>query len=384
MAQQVTILGGTGTIGDNMLALLRMHRDRAQLFGISAYQNLDKLAQIISEFLPQIVAVPDLPHDHALHQLCRDKGAELLIGDEAIAALAARPVDLVVGAIVGMAGLSSVMSAVVAGQTIALANKESLVAAGHIVMPALSEYGAKIIPVDSEHNAIHQCLMGQEANKVEQITLTASGGPFLHHSAQQMRHVTKADALAHPNWVMGAKVSIDSATLMNKGLELLEASHLFGVGGDVLSAIIHPQSVVHGLVEYRDSSVIAHLAEADMKLPLGFALGLEERLPTGTKRLNLTTAGRLDFFDIDREKFPCFALAEQVIDAPAQQAIILNAANEIAVEAFLDDRLAFHEIAVIVDKTLHQNFTITARTLDDVYALDTEARAQAMQFCNGR
>ena len=251
-------------------------------------------------------------------------------------------------------------------------------------MPALSKYGAKIIPVDSEHNAIHQCLMGQEANKVEQITLTASGGPFLHHSAAQMRNLTKADALAHPNWVMGAKVSIDSATLMNKGLELLEASHLFGVGGDVLSAIIHPQSVVHGLVEYCDSSVIAHLATADMKLPLGFALGLEERLPTGTKRLSLTKAGRLDFFDIDREKFPCFALAEQVIDAPAQQAIILNAANEIAVEAYLDDRLAFHEIAVIVDKTLDQNFSITARTLDDVYALDTEARAQARQFCNGR
>ena len=382
MAQQVTILGGTGTIGDNMLALLRMHGDRAQLYGVSAYRNLDKLSQIITEFSPKFVAVPDLPCDHILHKLCRDKGAELLIGDNAIADLAARPVDLVVGAIVGMAGLSSVMSAVMAGQTIALANKESLVAAGHIVMPALAEYGAKIIPVDSEHNAIHQCLMGQDASKVEQITLTASGGPFLHHSAEALRQVTKADALAHPNWVMGAKVSIDSASLMNKGLELLEASHLFGLGRDGLSAIIHPQSLVHGLVEYIDSSVIAHLATADMKLPLGFALGLEDRLPTGTERLNLTKAGRLDFFEIDREKFPCFALAEQVIDAPAQQAIILNAANEIAVEAFLEDKLAFHEIAAIVSKTLDQNFTIAASTLDEVYALDSEARAQAVQFCN--
>ena len=224
--------------------------------------------------------------------------------------------------------------------------------------------------------------MGQDASKVEQITLTASGGPFLHHSAEALRQVTKADALAHPNWVMGAKVSIDSASLMNKGLELLEASHLFGLGRDGLSAIIHPQSLVHGLVEYIDSSVIAHLATADMKLPLGFALGLEDRLPTGTERLNLTKAGRLDFFEIDREKFPCFALAEQVIDAPAQQAIILNAANEIAVEAFLEDKLAFHEIAAIVSKTLDQNFTIAASTLDEVYALDSEARAQAVQFCN--
>ena len=384
MMRHITILGGTGTIGDNMLALLRMHPKSTSLYGLSAHKNIEKLITIIQEFAPKVVAVPDLPSDHALHEICHASGTELLVGEAAIDELAGRKVDLVVGAIVGMAGLSSVMAAVKAGQVIALANKESLVAAGHLVMPILAQYNAQIIPVDSEHNAIHQCLMGQDRSKVEMITLTASGGPFLHRDKADMASVTKADALAHPNWVMGAKVSIDSATLMNKGLELLEASHLFAAPRAQLSAIIHPQSIIHGMVDFCDGSVIAHMATADMKLPLGFALGLEERLPTGTERLSLTKAGRLDFFDIDREKFPCFALAEQVIDAPAQQAIILNAANEIAVEAFLDDRLAFHEIAVIVDKTLDQNFTITARTLDEVYALDTEARARALQFCHGR
>ena len=379
--RQITILGGTGTIGDNMLALLRMHPQTTALYGLSAHKNIEKLITIIQEFAPKVAAVPNLPSDHALHEICHASGTELLVGEGAVDELAGRKVDLVVGAIVGMAGLSSVMAAVKSGQVIALANKESLVAAGHLVMPILAQYGAQIIPVDSEHNAIHQCLMGQDRSKVEMITLTASGGPFLHRDKADMASVTKADALAHPNWVMGAKVSIDSATLMNKGLELLEASHLFAAPRAQLSAIIHPQSIIHGMVDFCDGSVIAHMATADMKLPLGFALGLEERLTTGTKPLRLTDLARLDFLEIDREKFPCFAYAEQVIDEAPEKAVILNSANEIAVEAFLADQIAFHEIATIVGKSLDHHFTSDAASLDGVYELDQQARAFASHLC---
>ena len=381
MKRSVTILGGTGTIGDNMLSLLRRHGDKAELYGLSAHKNIDKLITIIHEFSPRVVALQELSADHELHGICRNAGIELLIGEGAIDTLAARKVSLVVGAIVGMAGLSSVMAAVKAGQVIALANKESLVAAGHLVMPILDQYGARIIPVDSEHNAIHQCLMGQDRSKVEMITLTASGGPFLYHDKESMASVTKADALAHPNWVMGAKVSIDSATLMNKGLELLEASHLFAAPRAQLSAMIHPQSIIHGMVDFCDGSVMAHMATADMKLPLGFALGIEERLATGTKPLRLTELARLDFLEIDREKFPCFAYAEQVIDEAPEKSVILNSANEIAVEAFLADQIAFHEIATIVGKTLDHNFTCDAASLDGVYELDEQARAFASHMC---
>ena len=379
--RHITILGGTGTIGDNMLALLRMHPQTTALYGLSAHKNIEKLITIIQEFAPKVAAVPDLPSDHALHEICRASGTELLVGEGAVDELAGRKVDLVVGAIVGMAGLSSVMAAVKAGQVIALANKESLVAAGHLVMPILAQYGAQIIPVDSEHNAIHQCLMGQDRSKVEMITLTASGGPFLHRDKADMVSVTKVDALAHPNWVMGAKVSIDSATLMNKGLELLEASHLFAAPRAQLSAIIHPQSIIHGMVDFCDGSVIAHMATADMKLPLGFALGLEERLATGTVPLRLTELKQLDFLEIDREKFPCYAYAEQVIDEAPEKAVILNSANEIAVEAFLADQIAFHEIATIVGKSLDHHFTSDAASLDGVYELDQQARAFASHLC---
>lgn len=376
----VTILGGTGTIGDNMLSLLRRHSDIASLYGVSAHRNIAKLQEIIAEFSPKLVAVTELPEGSDLPEICRRAGAELLVGAGAIDALAKQKVDLVVAAIVGMAGLSSVMSAVKAGQTIALANKESLVSAGHLVMPALSVYGADIIPVDSEHNAIHQCLLGQETDKVDKITLTASGGPFLRHSKSDLMKVTKSDALAHPNWVMGAKVSIDSASLMNKGLELLEASHLFAVGRAKLSAVIHPQSLVHGFVDYCDGSVIAHMASADMKLPLGFALGLGKRLETGTKPLRLTEIQTLEFLEIDREKFPCFALAEQVIDEGADKSIILNAANEIAVEEFLDDKLAFHQIATITDHCLAHNFDHDTTSLEGVMALDKQVRDFARAY----
>lgn len=380
MKRTVTLLGGTGTIGDNMLALLRRHKQNAALYGLSAHKNLSKLADIIREFAPKFVALDDVPHDHELHQICQQTGTELMVGPEAIEALARQPVDLVVGAIVGMAGLPSVMAAVQAGQTIALANKESLVAAGHLVMPLLAQTGAHIIPVDSEHNAIHQCLMGQERDKVTSIILTASGGPFREVDIATLSSVKKEQALAHPNWVMGAKVSIDSATMMNKGLELLEAAHLFDVQADKLDAIIHPQSLIHGLVHYQDGSVIAHMASADMKLPLGFALGLESRLETGTKPLNLIEIGQMSFRAIEEARYPCYALAKQVIDEAPAKAIILNAANEVAVEAFLADRIGFVQIADIVTEALMHVQAGDASSLPAVFEIDKAARQHSAAF----
>ena len=380
--RRVSIFGATGSIGQNTLDLLRRDPTAYQVVALSGGRNIAQLAKDALEFSPEVVVTAFADLLPELQAAMAGSGVAVEAGAEAIARAAERPADWIMSCIVGVAGLTPSLHAVQQGTTLALANKESLVAAGHLVMPILSTYGARIIPVDSEHNAIHQCLMGQDRNKVQTITLTASGGPFLYRNKADMALVTKADALAHPNWVMGAKVSIDSATLMNKGLELLEASHLFAAPRAQLSAIIHPQSIIHGMVDFCDGSVMAHLATADMKLPLGFALGLEERLATGTKPLRLTDLARLDFLEIDREKFPCFAYAEQVIDEAPEKSVILNSANEIAVEAFLADKIAFHEIVTIVGKSLDHGFSSDAQSLDGVYDLDEQARAFASQLCH--
>lgn len=372
--KQITILGGTGTIGDNMLDLLRQHHTDYALYGISAFDNMDKLSEIITEFKPQYVAVPKPDKANLIKDLCSKHNVKLLSGDNAINELASQKVDLVVGAIVGMAGLASTMAAVKAGQRIALANKESLVAAGHIIMPLLSEYGAEIIPVDSEHNAIHQCLMGQKRDEVRKITLTASGGPFLYKSIEELAHIGRKEALAHPNWVMGAKVSIDSASLMNKGLELIEAAHLFNASTDELDAIIHPQSIIHGMVDFKDSSLIAHMATADMRLPLGFAMGLGDRLSTNVDTLDLVALGKLEFLAIDEDKFRCFALARQVIAEAPEKAVILNAANEVAVAAFLDEKTSFLSISKLVETVLSSHIDGSAGDIESIFALDKLAR----------
>ena len=383
--KQISILGGTGTIGDNMLDLLRQHNQTVRLFGVSAYQNIEKLKAIITEFQPSYAAIPSSDHGSDLKSICDKTGTTLLVGDDAIAELASlSDADLVVAAIVGMAGLSGVIAAIKAGHDIALANKESLVSAGHIVMPMLAQYNARIIPVDSEHNAIYQCLMGQNRDEVTKITLTASGGPFRSYNYEQLQKVTKADALRHPNWVMGAKVSIDSATLMNKGLELIEAAHLFNASSDDLSAVIHPQSLVHGMVDFKDGSMIAHLATADMRLPLGFALGGDTRINTGLSALDLISHGRLDFAPINEADFACYALARQVIDDRDGKAAILNAANEVAVEAFLANEISFLAIAAIVEETLAANLTGEAHNLDGLLALDETARQHARMIIKNR
>ena len=371
--KSIIIAGGTGTIGDNALSLIRCYPNDYRLVGFSAHQNIEKAASIIAEFQPDFVAVADESRAASLHELLSEP-CEILTGEAAIDEAVTRPCDLVVAAIVGMAGLSSTVAAVRAGQTIALANKESLVAAGHIVMPLVSQCGARLIPVDSEHNAIHQCLQGHDRSEVTKITLTASGGPFLRHTMAELSGVTRQDALAHPNWVMGAKISIDSATMMNKGLELIEAAHLFSATANELDAIIHPQSLMHGMVDFIDGSVIAHLATADMKLPLAYAFGDTKRLVSGVSALDLVKQGQLEFLSIDEEKFKSYKLAKQVIDAEAKSGVILNAANEVAVMAFLQDKIGFLAIADLVDQALNTHFDGEAASLEGVFDLDQAVR----------
>ena len=371
--KSIIIAGGTGTIGDNALSLIRRYPEEYRLVGFSAHQNIERAASIIAEFQPEFVAISDEKQAASLANRLSGP-CEILTGEAAIDEMVTRPCDLVVAAIVGMAGLSSTVAAVRAGQTIALANKESLVAAGHIVMPLVAQYGARIIPVDSEHNAIHQCLQGHDRAEVTKITLTASGGPFLRHTMAELANVTRQDALAHPNWVMGAKISIDSATMMNKGLELIEAAHLFSAAADELDAIIHPQSLVHGMVDFIDGSVIAHMASADMKLPLAYAFGDNKRLISGVSALDLVKQGQLEFQAIDEEKFKSYQLAKQVIGADVSSGVILNAANEVAVMAFLQDKIGFLDIADLVERALNAHFEGEAASLEDVFHLDQAVR----------
>ena len=371
--KSIIIAGGTGTIGDNALSLIRRYPEEYRLVGFSAHQNIERAASIIAEFQPEFVAISDEKQAASLANRLSGP-CEILTGEAAIDEMVTRPCDLVVAAIVGMAGLSSTVAAVRAGQTIALANKESLVAAGHIVMPLVAQYGARIIPVDSEHNAIHQCLQGHDREEVTKITLTASGGPFLRHTMAELANVTRQDALAHPNWVMGAKISIDSATMMNKGLELIEAAHLFSATADELDAIIHPQSLVHGMVDFIDGSVIAHMASADMKLPLAYAFGDNKRLISGVSALDLVKQGQLEFQAIDEEKFKSYQLAKQVIGADVSSGVILNAANEVAVMAFLQDKIGFLDIADLVERALNAHFEGEAASLEDVFHLDQAVR----------
>ena len=371
--KSIIIAGGTGTIGDNALSLIRRYPEEYRLVGFSAHQNIERAASIIAEFQPEFVAISDEKQAASLANRLSGP-CKILTGEAAIDEMVTRPCDLVVAAIVGMAGLSSTVAAVRAGQTIALANKESLVAAGHIVMPLVAQYGARIIPVDSEHNAIHQCLQGHDRAEVTKITLTASGGPFLRHTMAELANVTRQDALAHPNWVMGAKISIDSATMMNKGLELIEAAHLFSATADELDAIIHPQSLVHGMVDFIDGSVIAHMASADMKLPLAYAFGDNKRLISGVSALDLVKQGQLEFQAIDEEKFKSYQLAKQVIGADVSSGVILNAANEVAVMAFLQDKIGFLDIADLVERALNAHFEGEAASLEDVFHLDQAVR----------
>jgi 1-deoxy-D-xylulose-5-phosphate reductoisomerase len=373
--KSITIFGATGSVGGSTLSLIREHPDSFTPHALTAHRDYQGLAKLALEFKPAHAVIADEAFYTPLSEALAGTGIKVAAGAQALIDIAGQKVDLIVAAIVGVAGLAPVWKAVEAGQTIALANKEALVSAGHLIMPAARKSGANLLPIDSEHNAIFQCLRRESHEHIERIILTASGGPFREMTLAEMQQVTIEQALQHPNWSMGPKITIDSATMMNKGLELIEAAWLFDEGAKKLDAIIHPQSTLHGLVGFKDGSWLAHLGIADMRVPISYALGWPERLAWQAQPLDFGSALTLDFAPVDETKFPCFQLAKQVMAGAPEQAIILNAANEVAVAKFLNGDIGFCDIAGHVRATLEAgDYGIIADSFEAILALDREIR----------
>jgi 1-deoxy-D-xylulose-5-phosphate reductoisomerase len=373
----LSILGATGSIGASTLDLVRRNRAEWRVVALTAKCQARELAALAREFSAELAVVADEACLPELRDALAGTGIATAAGAGALVEAAARGADLTVAAIVGCAGLAPTMAAIERGGTVALANKEALVSAGEVMTAAVARHGATLLPVDSEHNAIFQCLAGNDPADVRSITLTASGGPFRTWTAEQLRAATPAQAVAHPNWDMGAKVSVDSATMMNKGLEVIEAHHLFGVGLDRLRILIHPQSVVHSMVEYRDGSTLAQLGPSDMRVPIASALAWPRRMDTPCKPLDLAALGELTFFAPDEQRFPATRLAREAAAAGGAAPAVLNAANVVAVAAFLAGRIGFSDISAVVAQTLERGVPRAPASLDDVLAVDAEARAAA-------
>jgi 1-deoxy-D-xylulose-5-phosphate reductoisomerase len=376
--KRIAILGSTGSIGLSALAVVDAYPDRLQVVGLAAGENADLLAAQIARYQPRIVSMASAT---ALDRLGHGfaSGVEIAApGRDGLVAVASHPdVDLVLFASAGTEGLEAVLAAIEHGKTVALANKEVLVMAGGLVMDAARRKGVAILPVDSEHNAIHQCLHGRDLSEVKRLVLTASGGPFRGRSASELSGVSREEALKHPTWQMGRKITIDSATLMNKGLEVIEAHWLFGVSADRIDVVIHPQSVVHSMVELTDGSIIAQLGVTDMRLPIQYAFSYPERWPSSLPTLNLPGAGRLEFGVPDTDAFPCLRLAFRALGEARSLPVVLNAANEIAVARFLDGRLGFTQIPEIIERTMDAHRTVEVSTLEAVRAVDRLARQDA-------
>ena len=378
--RSITLLGATGSIGDSTLDLVRRNRDQFRIEVLTANGNVDKLAMLAREFGARLVVCGDEGCLPALREALAGSGIEAAGGPQALVEAAMRPVDLTVAAIVGCAGLAPVMAAAERGGAIALANKEALVAAGHILKAAVEQHGATLLPTDSEHNAIFQCLAGNAVEDVRRIILTASGGPFRTCTAEQLANVTREQALKHPNWDMGAKITIDSATMFNKGLELIEADHLFPVGLDRIDIVVHPQSIIHSLVEYRDGSMLAQLGPSDMRVPIASCLAWPARMDTPMAPLDLPAIGTLTFEPPNEELFPATRLCREAAEAGGAAPAVLNAANEAAVAAFLAGHLPFTRIAVVVAETMARYAPPAPHTLEDVLAVDREARMLAQRL----
>ncbi len=375
--RRVTILGATGSVGTSTLDLIARAPDTFEVTALTANGDAVGLAAAAKRVRAKLAVVADESRLPTLRELLAGSGIEAAGGVSAVCEAARMGADWTMAAIVGTAGLKPVMAAIEGGGTIALANKESLVSAGEIVTRAVAEHGATLLPVDSEHNAIFQCFEPDNADKISKITLTASGGPFRERTLDEMRGITPEQAVAHPNWSMGAKISVDSATLMNKGLELIEAFHLFPVAAEQLDVIVHRQSVIHSMVEYADGSVLAQLGSPDMRVPIAYTLAWPQRMETPCQKLDLARIGRLDFEAPDYDRFPCLRLAREALAAGGVRPAVLNAANEVAVAAFLARRVGFLEIAAIVSDTLERYDPVAPETLDQLLAIDAEARAIA-------
>ena len=377
MTRRISILGATGSVGSSTLDLVERNPDRFEVVALTAARNVAALADAALRTSAKMAVIDDPLLLPSLEERLAGSGCRAATGPDALLEAAAGEAELVMAAIVGCAGLKPVMAAIEAGRTIALANKESLVTAGGLMTAAAATSGSAILPVDSEHNAIFQCLAGNRLADVARLVLTASGGPFRTKTRAEMARMTPQQAIAHPNWSMGAKISVDSATMMNKGLELIEAHHLFGLPSERIDILVHPQSVVHSMVEYVDGSVLAQMGSPDMRIPIAYALAYPDRIDTRADQLDLGRVGSLTFEAPDVERFPALRLARQALEEGGAAPIVLNAANEEAVAAFLDGRIAFLDICQTVEEALHRTGAAQPRSIADVVDIDQEARALA-------
>lgn len=379
--RRIAILGSTGSIGTQTLDVVRKHPELFEVEMISAFKNTSLLAEQAREFNVNNVVVCDESKYGELADALKDSESKVFTGEDSLCALAsASDVDIVVGAMVGFSGLRPTLAALEAGKVVALANKETLVAAGPVVTRTAKEHDAPILPVDSEHSAIFQCLMAAAGNKVERLHLTASGGPFRTWSREQIASATAAQALKHPNWSMGAKVTIDSAEMMNKGFEVMEARWLFDIDPERIEVVVHPESVIHSMVEFSDGALIAQLGCPDMRQPISFALGFPQRLSCGNRRLDLAQTGSLSFEKPDTERFPCLGLAYEAIRRGGNVPCALNAANEIAVASFLEGRSGFYDTPRICEAVMNAVDFCADPSLDEIFATDAQARALAREM----
>jgi 1-deoxy-D-xylulose-5-phosphate reductoisomerase len=381
--KQICILGSTGSIGTQALEVIEEHADLYEMYALTANNRVEQLAEQARKFRPAAVVIANEQHYGKLKKLLEDvPEVKVYAGAQALDEIVeAGPIDMVLTAMVGFAGLSPTIHAIKARKAIALANKETLVVAGELICQLAQQYHVPILPVDSEHSAIFQSLVGEDQNPIEKILLTASGGPFRQMSMEQLQTVTKADALRHPTWDMGAKITIDSATMMNKGFEVIEAKWLFGVSASQIQVLVHPQSIVHSAVQFTDGAVKAQLGVPDMRLPIQYAFSFPQRLPLSSERLDLFKTP-LEFFEPDLKKFRCLALAFEAIDRGGNMPCIVNAANEIVNRAFLEDRCSFLQMSEVIEQTMNKVAFDKNPTYETYVATDAEARCVASELIN--
>ncbi|MGL5957874.1 MAG: 1-deoxy-D-xylulose-5-phosphate reductoisomerase [Phocaeicola sp.] len=377
--KQIAILGSTGSIGTQALQVVAEHPDLYEVYALTANNQVELLIEQARKFLPEAVVIANEAHYLTLKEALHDLPIKVYAGDDALCQIVeSQPIDVVLASMVGYAGLKPTMHAIRSGKAIALANKETMVVAGELINELARQYNVPILPVDSEHSAVFQCLEFQ--NPVEKVILTASGGPFRTYSSDELKHVTKAQALKHPNWEMGAKITIDSATLMNKGFEVIEAKWLFGLRPDQIEVVVHPQSIIHSMVQFEDSSIKAQLGLPDMRLPIQYAFSYPHRIKSSFERLDFSTLSSLTFEQPDMERFRNLAFAYESLHRGGNSSCVLNAANEVVVEAFLKEQISFLGMSDIIEKSMAKATFIVKPTYDDYVASDAEARAIATSF----
>lgn len=374
--RSIAILGSTGSIGTQALDVISRHPDRFEAYALVANNSVDLLIKQARTFLPEVVVIANESHYELLKTALSDLPIKVWCGSRAVEEVVQHDaVDMVLTAMVGISGLQPTIRAITAGKSIALANKETLVVAGELITSLALKHRTPVLPVDSEHSAIFQCLNGEGDNKIEKILLTASGGPFRTFTKEELARVTKAQALAHPNWNMGEKVTIDSSTLINKGFEMIEARWLFGVEPSQIEVVVHPQSIIHSMVQFEDRSVMAQLGQPDMRMPIQYAFSYPQRLPSDVRPLNFFELSQLTFEKPDRDKFPNLTYAYQSVEAGGNMPCILNAANEVAVALFLQERIGYLQMSRLIEKTLQAASFVKSPTLDDYLQSDAESRA---------